>query len=287
VAVLLCIWLLSLHALPLRAETEFRQGLLWEVSKPGTAASHLFGTIHSEDPEVLQLDSAVQAAFDAAHSVVLEVLLDTGARQYSSGAMLLMDGRTLAGIIDADLFRRAARAIGARGIPEAVLQRMKPWAVAVTLSMPVSETGQVLDMALYQAALQERKPVHGLETIREQLDVFDTLPESDQVVLLRDALENFPAIDAMHAELLRAYKRRDLGALLAINDASPGPGERRLADDFQRRLIGDRNRLMAERMQPYLQQGRAFVAVGALHLPGKDGLLQLLQQRGYTLRLVY
>ena len=286
-AVLLVAWLLSLHAVAVRAETIPRHGLLWEVSRPGISASHLFGTIHSEDPDVLQLDGTVQAVFDAAHSVVLEVLLDADAMLYSSGAMLLMDGRMLADIIGADLFSRAARATGSRGIPELVLQRMKPWAVAVTLSMPMPETGLVLDLALYQAALQANKPVHALETIREQLDVFDSLSEPDQTLLLREALEHFPDIDALHAELLQAYKRRDLGALMAINAASLETGDRQLADDFQRRLIGDRNRRMAERMQPYLAQGRAFVAVGALHLPGDDGLLQLLQQRGYTVRVVF
>lgn len=287
VAVLLATWLLLSHAAALRAETAPLHGLLWEVSKPAIAASHLFGTIHSEAPEVTQLDGPVQAVFESAHSVVLEVLLDTGAMQYSSGAMLLLDGRTLPGIIGAGLFSEAARAASSRGIPEPVLEHMKPWAVAVTLSMPLPETGQVLDRVLYEAALQANKPVHGLESIREQLDVFDTLPEADQILLLRDALENFPELDALHAELLQAYKRRDLGALLAINEASLETGDRQLADAFQRRLIGDRNRLMVERMQPYLEQGRAFVAVGALHLPGPDGLLQLLQQRGYSVRAVY
>ena len=286
-AALLAVWLMLLNAVPLRAETAPLYGLLWEVSKPGVVASHLFGTIHSEDPQVLQLDGRVQAAFDAAHSVVLEVLLDTDAMQYSSAAMLLLDGRMLDGIIGTELFNQASRVCSSRGIPEVVLQRMKPWAVAVTLSMPVPETGQVLDMMLYQDALLANKPVHGLETIGEQLDVFDTLPESAQIMLLRDALENFPGIDALHEELLQAYKRRDLGALMAINDASMPIGDQRLADDLQRRLIRDRNRLMAERMQPYLEQGRAFVAVGALHLPGADGLLQLLQQRGYALQVVY
>lgn len=281
------ILLLCLLAVPGAAETTQLHGLLWEVSKPGTAPSHLFGTIHSEDPEVLHLDAPVEAAFEAARSVVLEVLLDDAAMQYSSAAMLLLDGRTLPELIGSGLFEQASRAARSRGIPEVVLQRMKPWAVAVTLSMPVPETGQVLDMLLYQAALQANKPVHGLETIREQLDVFDTLPERDQLVLLQDALENFPAIDAIHAELLVAYKQRDLGALLAINDTSLEIGDGQLADVFQRRLIGDRNRLMAERMQPYLEQGRAFVAVGALHLPGRDGLLRLLQQRGYSVRALY
>lgn len=286
-AALLAAWLMLLNAVPLRAETAPLHGLLWEVSKPGVVASHLFGTIHSEDPQVLQLDGRVQAAFDAAHSVVLEVLLDTDAMQYSSAVMLLLDGRTLDGIIGTELFNQTSRVCSSRGIPEVVLQRMKPWAVAVTLSMPVPETGQVLDMMLYQDALLANKPVHGLETIGEQLDIFDTLPESGQIMLLRDALENFPGIDALHEELLQAYKRRDLGALMAINDASMPIGDQRLADDLQRRLIRDRNRLMAERMQPYLEQGRTFVAVGALHLPGADGLLQLLQQRGYILRRVY
>lgn len=287
VTALLAAWLLLLNAASLCAETGQWQGVLWEVSKPGIVASHLFGTIHSEDPEVTQLGSPVQAVFESARSVVLEVLLDTGAMQHSSGAMLLLDGRTLPGIIGAGLFSEAARAASSRGIPEPVLEHMKPWAVAVTLSMPLPETGQVLDRVLYEAALQANKPVHGLESIREQLDVFDTLPEADQILLLRDALENFAELDALHAELLQAYKRRDLGALLAIVEASLETGDRQLADAFQRRLIGDRNRLMVERMQPFLEQGRAFVAVGALHLPGPDGLLQLLQQRGYSVRAVY
>jgi len=284
---LLGAWLMLLQAVALCADSAPLHGLLWEISKPGIPASHLFGTIHSEDPEVLQLGGPVQSVFDSAHSVVLEVLLDPAAMQSSSSAMLLLDGRTLGGIIGADLFRQAVQAASTRGISELVLAHMKPWAVAVTLSMPAPDSGQVLDSVLYQAALQANKPVYGLETIREQLDVFDTLPEADQIVLLRDALENFPVLDALHAELLQAYKQRELGALLALNEASLESGDRRLADAFQRRLIGDRNRLMAERMQPYLAQGGAFVAVGALHLPGADGLLQLLQQRGYTLRVVY
>lgn len=284
---LLAVCLAVLNAVPSSADTADSHGLLWEISRPGVAASHLFGTIHSEDPEVLQLASPVQAAFDNAHSVVLEVLLDDDAMRYSSGAMLLLDGRTLEDIVGAGLFSRAARATRLRGIPEVVLQRMKPWAVAVSLSVPQPETGRVLDLALYQAARQAGKPVHGLETMREQLDVFDTLPESGQILLLRDALENLPDIETLHAKLLHAYKRRDLEALMVLSDASLESGDRQLASKLEHRLIRDRNRLMAERMQTYLGQGGAFIAIGALHLPGADGLLQLLQQRGYTVRRVY
>jgi len=171
-------------------------------------------------------------------------------------------------------------------IPDAATEHMKPWAAATALSMPVPETGRVLDVVLFQRAQQAGKPLHGLETIAEQLEVFDGLPLEDQVGLLRDAVEQVAGLDAMLAELLAAYKRQDLAAMVAINEAAMATGDQRLAGEFQRRLIVDRNHRMAERMEPWLQQGGAFVAVGALHLPGEQGLLRLLEQRGYSLRAV-
>ena len=286
-AVLLAIFLFFLLAAMTQAGTDRSHGLLWEVSKADTESVYLFGTIHSEDPAVLQLPEPVQQAFESSQIVVLEMLLDMEAMLYSSTAMLMMDGRLLSELIGEPLFRQVATAIRTRCIQEPVLERMKPWAAAVTLSMPVQETGQVLDAALYQDALQQNKAVYGLETVQEQLNVFESLSEADQVALLKDAVENFPEIDAMHAELLAAYKQRDLGGLMALNETSMKTGDQRLAEEFQQNLIVDRNHRMVERMREYLQQGSAFVAVGALHLPGEEGLLNLLEQQGYTVRRVY
>ena len=270
-----------------RADTDLSHGLLWEISKPGQQPSWLFGTIHSEDPDVVKLPAAVRQAFDASNSVVLEILMDADAMKYSSTAMLMLDGRSLADIIGTPLYTKVAALIATRGIPELVLNHMKPWAAAVTLSTPALETGEVLDRVLYQDAVKQGKTVYGLETMQEQLDLFDSMPGADQVLLLTEAVENIEVVDAMQTELLAAYKQRDLGRLLEIYEASMQTGDQRLAHDFQRRLVDDRNQHMAERMQPYLQQGKAFVAVGALHLPGKTGLLERLQQQGYTVRRVY
>jgi uncharacterized protein YbaP (TraB family) len=286
-AVLLVGLLFFLLVVSLQASEDKNYGLLWEVSKPGSEAAYLFGTIHSEDPEVLKLAQPVQQAIDRSDTVVLEMLLDVEAMMYSSVAMLMPDGRVLSGIIGEPLFQQTALAIQSRGIPEIVLERMKPWAAAVTLSMPASKTGQVLDMMLYQDALQQGKVVHGLETIQEQLNVFESLSEADQISMLEEAVENFPDLDAMYADLLDAYKQRDLAGLMALNEASMKAGDPQLADEFQQRLIIDRNHRMSERMQQYLQQGKVFVAVGALHLPGEDGLLNLLEQQGYTVRRLY
>lgn len=272
---------------PLRAGEDKNHGLLWEVSKPGIESAYLFGTIHSEEPEVLQLPQAVQQAIDHSSTVVLEMLLDAEAMMYSSTAMLLMDGRLLSDIVGEPLFRQTAAAIRARGIQELVLERMKPWAAAVVLSMPASETGLVLDMMLYQSALEQGKSVHGLETVQEQLHVFEALSEADQVLLLQDAVDNFSGLDAMHAALLDAYRQRDLAGLMALSEASMQAGDQQLAAEFQQRLVVDRNHRMAERMQVYLRQGRVFIAVGALHLPGEEGLLELLEQQGFTVRRLY
>ena len=261
-------------------------GLLWEIGRPDSPPSYLFGTIHSEDPEVIDLAPAVESAFTGSRQVVLEVNLDADAMVSGGAAMLMTDGRRLSEIVGKALFEQAAAALQSRGIPEMVAEHMKPWAAAATLSMPVPETGRVLDVVLFQRAQQAGKPLYGLETIAEQLEVFEGLPLDDQVALLRDAVEQFAGIDAMQAELLAAYKRQDLAALVAINAAAMATGDQRLAGEFQRRLIVDRNHRMAERMEPYLKQGGAFVAVGALHLPGEQGLLRLLEQRGYSVRAV-
>ena len=255
-AILLCFLSCSL----VQAGTEKNQGLLWEISQPGVPASYLFGTIHSEDPEVLQLAAPVQKAFDASQAVVLEVLLDMSAMMSSSAAMLIMDGRSLKDIVGEPLFSKAAAAMQVRGMPEMMTEHMQPWAVAVALSMPTPETGQVLDMVLYQDALQAGKQLYGLETINEQLDVFTTMPLADQVTMLQDAVEHFQEMDILYAQLLSAWKQRDLARLVAINEKALATGDQRFVDDFQKRLIVQRNYLMVERMQPYLKGGKTFVA---------------------------
>ena len=285
--VLLAVVLLFFLVAITLADTDRSHGLLWELSKTGQQPAYLFGTIHSEDPAVVELPATVKQAFDASNSVVLEMLMDTDTMRYSSAAMLMLDGRSLSDMIGMPLYKKVSAAIASRGIPELVLNRMKPWAAAVTLSTPALETGQILDLVLYQDALQQDKAVYGLETVREQLDLFDSMSESDQVTLLRDAVDKFPELDALHAELLEVYKQRDLEGLLAINETSMQAEDQRLAKEFQRRVIDDRNHRMAERMQQYLRQGKAFVAVGALHLPGEQGLLNLLEQQGYTVTRVY
>ena len=100
-------------------------------------------------------------------------------------------------MIDGDLYRRAVTAMAAHGLPETMVARMKPWAIAVTLMTPPAQGGVVLDQLLYRQAVSAGKPVQGLETVAEQVDLFDGLSEQEQIGLLRDTVDHLPEITQM------------------------------------------------------------------------------------------
>jgi uncharacterized protein YbaP (TraB family) len=272
------------------AAGRFEHGLLWKIEPPGAEPSYLFGTMHSEDPAVLHLPGPVRRAFEAASGVTLEVVLDPASLVMMTSAFMLNDGSNLKQHIGAPLYRRAVQAMAGYGMPEAMVSGMKPWAVAVTLMTPPSESGMVLDLMLYQQALAAGKPVDGLETPMEQLDVFDALSPQDQVAMLEDTLDNLDDMQRMLDQLKFAYLARDLRRLVEIGDesmASLHESDPERAQRFTDRLITERNHRMAERMQSRLATGRQFIAVGALHLPGEEGLLSLLSGKGYRVTMVY
>jgi uncharacterized protein YbaP (TraB family) len=281
----LAIWLLAVFAAV--AAQRFESGLLWRIERGGSPASYLFGTMHSDDPRVVDLAPPVQQAYEQASAVILEVTLDSDSLLSLSRALLMSDGQTLESLVGAEIFERAAVAMAAHGVPEGLLASMKPWAVAVTLMMPPTRSGLVLDHVLYRKAVADDKPVEGLETVAEQTALFDALPLRDQVVLLEDTLNHLPEIEQMLIDLRQAWLQRDLAKLVQINETSLRGTDPDIAATFNQRIIIDRNHRMAQRLEPRLQEGNRFIAVGALHLPGKEGLLQLLSERGYRVTRIY
>ena len=279
--------LLALLANLAVAGSNFERGLLWRIEKSGSPASYLFGTMHIEDPEVVKLATPVQEAFDRADGVTLEVVLDPQSLLTMATAFMLNDGSTLESHIGSKLYTRSVKAMSAHGMPEMMVARMKPWAVAVTLMTPPPETGVVLDLMLYQQAMAQGKPVTGLESPMEQMSLFDSFSRQEQIELLKDTLDSIDELPRMFAELKSAYLERNLARLVKVSDDSMSDHNPGLVDDFNRKLIIERNHRMVERMQPVLKQGQQFIAVGALHLPGEEGLLQLLSSQGYSVSAVY
>jgi uncharacterized protein len=278
------LWLLAAQA----AAQRYDQGLLWRVETPA-GASHVFGTIHVQDPRVIDLPPPVASAFDEARSVTVELSLDPGNVMALASRMLLQDGRDLAGIAGAELFGKVAAQTAKLGLPEPALLMFKPWAAALLLMVPQQDPEKVLDVVLARRAAVQGKPVHELETVMEQADVFDGMAEADQVALLRYAVANQQQVARNTSELVKAWLARDLAAMWRISQEGVGASAetRRLNEVFLQRLLIARNGRMAERMDARLKEGGAFVAIGALHLYGNDGVLALLQRRGWRVTRVY
>ena len=270
----------------------FDSGLLWKISHPSAqdiAPSHLFGTIHSEDPRVLQIPTKVRDAFDASSHFCMEVVFDARTSLTLAQSMVYQDGQELRSILGGMLFNKVAVLMAGHGITKPALIQMKPWAVFTTLSSPKKKTGVFLDVTLAEQAKQQGKPVCGLETAEEQVAVFEAAPTEDQVVLLHETVRQYPELPKQFAQLLDRYLARDLAGLVTLSEENipKDPEVKRVYQTLLKRLLDQRNTRMRERMMAKLEVGGAFIAVGALHLPGENGLLHMLHGQGFTLEAVY
>lgn len=275
------------------ADMPYGQGLLWRIERPGVAPSHLFGTIHVTDPRVLDLPGPVRAAFESSKSATFEVVMDDSVRMKLAHAMVLTDGRTLDGLVERPLYQRTVDAAAKYGLPAEQLRHLKPWAIAMILSVPQEEllrsaSGvQPLDQYLQGEARRLGIPLFGLETVEEQIGLFNDLSAPDQAAVLSSAVDQNAEIATLFEDLTRQYLAGDLAAIHASMEKQSKDMDPRFVEVFLLRFNDARNRTMVERMAPRLAAGGAFIAVGALHLPGEKGLLSLLAEQGYSVSRVY
>lgn len=272
----------------------FGQGLLWRITSGPSptkeeSPSYLFGTIHSEDSRVTQLPAVVRHAFNSSTSFCAELSFDPSTLAQLGHGMRYSDGQNLQAILGADLFGRVVPLMVEYGVPQSAVSQLKPWAIFMTLSMPKPQTGLFLDLILYEMAKQQGKSVCGLETAAEQIEIFDHTPLADQVVLVRETVKQYASLPRLFMALLERYLARDLAGLIALTEANTPTlsEEKRIYEAFLDRLVNERNARMVDRLLPRLREGVAFIAIGALHLPGDQGVLHLLQNRGYQVSAVY
>ncbi len=274
------------------ASSAFTKGLLWKIESNytqlnKTKPSHIFGTMHTEDPRVVLMPAVIKKTFESASSFTLEVKLDSQVALDTISMMTLKDGRNLKTILGESLYAKSSALMASYGMPESMVNLLKPWAVFVSLSTPVRKTGQFLDKVLYDDAISHGKPIYGLETVKEQLDIFDNMPMKEQVILLEDTIKNHDKLSAMIEEMTLVYLARDLGGLVVLNEKYMKEGNTNITRKLMKRLLVDRNLRMVDRMANQLDQGNSFIAVGALHLPGETGILNLLRAKGYNVSVVY
>lgn len=266
------------------------KGLLWKIDKQNHASSYLYGTMHVGDPRVVNLAPPVWEAFKDAERFAMEMLMNFRAVSVITRGSFFNDGRTLKTVMKPDNYKKLIDLLSRRFyLSESVIINMRPWAILMILMMPQQtqeEVESALDMMLYREAAMRRMPMLGLETAEEQLAVFESLSLEDQLWMLNKSVEEYSEISDQLPSMLDAYVNRDLAELVRLQEQYSYE-ETDIDDKFMYELLDKRNVRMVERMQDYLKQGKAFIAIGALHLPGENGVLHLLEKQGYTVTPIY
>jgi uncharacterized protein YbaP (TraB family) len=276
-------------------------GLLWKVEKPGVSPSFLFGTMHVTDPRVTEMPEAARAAFDQAGTVVIETIeiLDPAKAQAAlltrPELTMFTDGTTLTSLLNEEETEIISAELSRRGIPIALVSRMKPWMIAGLVALPACEMArkaegvEFLDIKIATTARDQGKQLLGLESIGEQMEAMADLPIEFHIRGLVETIKLADLMPDIMATMTDLYLEGEIAQIMPVVLAA-GPEE--LEDDasgyaaFEERIVRMRNHVMAGRAAPILDAGNAFVAVGALHLPGKEGLVALLQDAGYTITAI-
>jgi uncharacterized protein YbaP (TraB family) len=270
-------------------------GLLWKIEKAGLGTSYLFGTMHMTDPRVTALPGAAQAAFDASATVVIETtdVLDQAemmaAIMQKPELMMFTDQTTLQSLLSPEDAAAVEAALSERGIPLASVSKMKPWMLSAMVALPACEMARkaaglpVLDVKLAQDAEASGKELRGLETVTDQLEAMASLPMDFHIRGLVDTLKLGDRMDDVVETMISLYVQGEVGAIWPLFRAVlPDSGVEEGYAAFEEVMVTARNKTMAVEAEPILQKGGAFVAIGALHLPGAEGVVELLRKAGYT-----
>ena len=264
---------------------------LWEVSSL-TNRAYLFGTVHAGKAEWYPLPSPVEAAFQDSKVVVVEAdITDATAITKSAAVMMYTPPASLRTHMPADQYARFRRLLARYSLPEEQVVQMKPFmAVSLLVFTEWARLGYLpnfgVDGYLITKAKAELKPVVEIEGIDTQIRLMDSLTERQMQQLFKgtlDALES-GLTDEQVKGMVAAWQAGDPEAILKVarmyNDRIPG------ALEFEEKFIWARHDSMAAKIEGYLNQSkeRHFIAVGALHLAGPRGLIEILRKRGYVVR---
>ena len=274
-------------------DIRFGQGLLWRVQQDGGPASYVLGTFHTAEPQLRNLPPAVRQALEDSEDVAFEFVATPEVRQTMAQALQLPAGQRLEELLGSELFGRCVAAVAPLGVPAEHLQRLKPWALSVFLLFPPQElvrqaNGEPpFDFWLQAEATRLGKRLHSLETVEQQIALFDDMSLVDQRAMVTDMIADYARVEQRFNDMLRAYTDGDLSFIMDLANDYSAVSDPEAADRLKRRLLDDRNKGMVRSMLPLLRGTGAFVAIGAAHLPGDGGVLDLLEAQGYRVTRAY
>jgi len=269
-----------------RAET-LPHSCLWRVQSSNTTA-YLLGSIHMLSADTYPLPQNIEDAFQASERMVLEMDLAVMTNSDAQAEMLIKGllprGQSLETMLSPGTLKLAEQCSAEVGMPMKLLTHYQPWMFVMTLTTTkLQQLGfspeHGLDWHFYNRAGELGISVAGLETLDEQLALFEALGAGNRDAFVKQSLEDFSLIEKELGAIIAAWRTGDLVALEATLLRSF-----RRYPDVHRILIRDRNLKWMKTLDEVMRSGvTGMIIVGAGHLPGEDGLLALLQARGYTL----
>jgi uncharacterized protein YbaP (TraB family) len=275
-------WLAIGHGIDAQEKT-----FLWEVSKDNHSI-YLLGSIHYLRKENFPLHKSIIDAFDASKRIVLEIDLNRispgVAQKVTLDKAVYRDGQTLQQNVSQETYQLAEQRASKLGIDMKVMAPMKPWFVALTLAaIKFQQIGLDpnlgVDHYLAERAKRSGKSTSGLETLEFQIGLLDQLSKRDQESLLRETVVELDLLDTNINQIVQAWLKGDSDSLEALLLA--GMKE---YPEVHEKIIVDRNRRWVPQIEKIFAQGDGgMVVVGAAHLIGKDGVIEMLKARGYRL----
>lgn len=281
------------------AEHAYSEGLLWQAKKDGRVI-HLVGTMHVHDPRHDATMSRVEPWLDDAEHIFLELGDGDEARLQRMVAeqpelAFITEGPTLPDLLGEEDWNRLRAALSERGVPGFLAAKMKPWMAMANLAITSCDLENLksglrgLDAMIIEAAAEAGKPAEALEPLDTALKLFAAFTQEEQLDMLRLGLAQQAKDSAdQAATLTEAYFREEIQLIWEFSlrqmRAQPGLTPEDLAsqiDRFETVMVTARNTAW---MDPILAaDGPTLVAVGAMHLPGEQGLLRQLERAGYAI----
>lgn len=255
------------------------KGLFWRLESPTGVVSYLFGTMHTDDNRVTDFSANVLDAIKSSDVFMMEV------SESSDPALFMLPTGTLAEHLTSDEFDQVRTLADFHVMHLGAAIQMKPWLLAVIFDLPKPQTPFAQDNLLRTKAEEKGKRVEGIETPQAHFGVMDSFSLEEQLVMLRTVLKRDQASKERDFErLMLAYLSEDSDRIMRMDDSITGqllPAA--LWQRMRVKLIDERNLHMATVSVAKAAQQPVFIAVGAAHLAGQQGLVAAFKQAGFKL----
>jgi uncharacterized protein YbaP (TraB family) len=272
------------------------KSLLWEITgKNLKKPSYLYGTIHMIDAKDFFLTEATKQTFDASERVTFEIDMEDMTSIFTMFTVMtkvmMKDGVTLKDLLSSDDYTVVKNHFETLGLPMFMMERIKPMFLSAFSSGDAPSMGGLnnedsnvksYEMEFMKMAKAQNKEMEGLETIAFQMGIFDSIPYKAQAEMLVESIKAGDAGDTEMDMLTEIYKQQDIESMHGmVQSDSSG------IDPYEEMLLVNRNRNWIPLMADMMKKKSTFFAVGAGHLGGDKGVINLLRKEGYTLKPLF